>query len=713
MKNKAILLRVAILIGALGAIGAFFAFGEAHQLSLDALKAHEHDIAEYGRVHPISLAVEYFLIYVAFVALSLPAATLLTVAAGAVFGPIEGTLLVSFASSVGATLAFLASRYVFRDAVQRRFGERLQTINEGMTREGGVYLFTLRLVPAIPFFAVNLLMGLTKLPVLTFYWVSQLGMLPATVVFVNAGTQLASLHSLVGVLSPRLVGSFLLLGLVPLLGRWLLARIKAHRLYARWPKPKRFDRNLVVIGAGSAGLVSAYIAATVRSKVTLVEQQAMGGDCLNTGCVPSKALIHSARLAAQARAGSSAGVHARGLDIDFAGVMARVQQAIATIAPHDSVERFRALGVDVRRGKARIVSPWTVEVDGTPISTRAIVIASGAEPSIPTLPGLKDSGYVTSETLWQLRELPKRLVIMGGGPIGCELAQAFARLGSSVVQVQNAKQLLVREDEEVSAFVRESLVADGVEVRTGCKAVAVERVSDGAMLVCEEQTEHVRLPYDALLVAVGRTPRTAGFGLEELGIPAAPTVETDAWLTTLYPNIYACGDVAGPYQFTHTAAHQAWYATVNALFGQVRRFRADYSVIPAVTFVDPEVARVGLNEREARKQGVEYEVTRYDLEELDRAITQDQARGFVKVLTVPGKDRILGATIVGQHAGELLAEFTLAMRHRLGLNKIFATIHPYPTWSEANKYAAGNWKKIHASEAALKWVARYHDWRRG
>ena len=712
MKNKTTLIRSLIVIGLLGAVIAFFALGLQHQFNLEALKTRQHALAGYRQAHPWLLAAIFFMVYVAFAALSLPAATLLTLAGGALFGLLEGTLLVSFASSMGATLAFLASRYVFRDTVQRRFGKRLRPVNEGMQREGALYLFTLRLVPVIPFFVVNLVMGLTTLPVRTFYWVSQVGMLAATVVFVNAGTQLAGLHSLSGIVSPRILGSFVLLGVFPLLARWLVARVKARRVYARWPKPQRFDRNLVVIGAGSAGLVSAYIAATVRAKVTLIEKHQMGGDCLNTGCVPSKALIHSARLAAQTRAAARVGVHVGEVKVDFRAVMQRVQQAVDTVAPHDSVERYRELGVDVRHGHARIVTPWQVEVDGVPITTRAIVIASGAEPLIPALPGLEGSGYLTSETLWQLRELPKRLLVMGGGPIGCELAQAFSRLGSQVTQIQRPTQLLVREDEEVSAFVRARLVADGVDVRTGCKAVVVEQGSDGAVLVCEVDGQRVRLPYDTLLVAVGRKPRTAGFGLEALGIAAAPTVETDAYLATLYPNIYACGDVAGPYQFTHTAAHQAWYAAVNALFGQLRRFRADYSVIPAVTFVDPEVARVGLNEREAREQGIDYEVTRYDLDDLDRAITEDQAHGFVKILTPPGKDRILGATIVGQHAGEMLAEFVLAMRHGLGLNKILGTIHAYPTWVEANKYAAGNWKKAHAPERVLAWLARYHAWRR-
>jgi Pyruvate/2-oxoglutarate dehydrogenase complex, dihydrolipoamide dehydrogenase (E3) component, and related enzymes len=711
MKKSTTLIRWVIVIGLLGAIVAFFALGWQHQFTLDALKARQHALDGYRQAHPWEIGAGFFLLYVAVAALSLPVATLLTLAAGAVFGLFEGSVLVSFASSIGATLSFLASRFVLRDAVQQRFGERLRTINDGMRCEGALYLFTLRLVPVIPFFVLNLLMGLTTLRVRTFYWVSQVGMLAATVVFVNAGTQLASLQSLSGILSPRIIGSFALLGVFPLLARWIVTWVEARRVYACWPKPKRFDRNLVVIGAGSAGLVSAFIAATVRAKVTLIEEHQMGGDCLNTGCVPSKSLIHGARLAALARTAAAAGVHVGEVRVDFRAVMESVQRAVETVAPHDSVERYRALGVDVQRGHARIVSPWVVEVDGKPISTRSIVIASGAEPRIPTIPGLDGSGYLTSETLWQLRDRPARLLVLGGGPIGCELAQAFARLGSQVTQLQSHERLLEREDDEVSAFVRASLGAEGVTVHTGYRAVAIERDGGEKVLVCERAGERMRLPFDTLLVAVGRRPRTAGFGLEELGIPAARTVETDAYLATLYPNIYACGDVAGPYQFTHVAAHQAWYAAVNALFGQFKRFRADYSVIPAVTFVDPEVARVGINEREAKGQGIAYEVTRYDLDDLDRAITEDHAHGFVKVLTVPGKDRILGATIVGQHAGEMLAEFALAMRHGLGLNKILGTIHAYPTWVEANKYAAGNWKKAHAPERVLGWLARYHAWR--
>ncbi len=482
----------------------------------------------------------------------------------------------------------------------------------------------------------------------------------------------------------------------------------------RYSRPRRFDRNLVVIGAGAAGLVSAYIAATARASVTLVEANDMGGDCLNTGCVPSKALIHAARQAAHARRAGEAGISTGPVTADFGAVMESVRRAIDRVAPHDSAERYRALGVDVRRGRARIVSPWHVDIEGDTLSTRAIVIATGAEPFVPPVPGLEEAGYLTSHTVWRLREMPRRLLVLGGGPAGCELAQAFARLGCDVIQVERAGHLLPREDAEVGEFVAERLCEDGVDVRPGHRAVSVEHSGDrGKALICEHAGERVRIDFDTILVAVGRKPRIAGYGLEELGIPASQSIATNAFLQTLYPNIYACGDVAGPYQFTHAAGHQAWYATVNALFGQFHRFRVNQSAIPAVTFVDPEVARVGLNEREARDHGVAYEVTRYDLEELDRAITEDRAQGFVKVLTAPGRDRILGVTIVSPRGGELLAEFTLAMRHGLGLNKVLATVHAYPTWAEANRHVAGAWKRAHVPGRLLRWAERYHRWRRG
>jgi pyruvate/2-oxoglutarate dehydrogenase complex dihydrolipoamide dehydrogenase (E3) component/uncharacterized membrane protein YdjX (TVP38/TMEM64 family) len=712
--------RLLLLLLAAAAIAAFFAFDLGRYLSLDALKARQEALQAYAALHPLQSASIFFGIYTAATALSIPGATILTLGAGAVFGLWRGLLIVSFASSLGATLAFLAARFLLRDFVARRFGDRLKTINQGMQRDGAFYLFTLRLVPLFPFFLINLLMGLTAIGTRTFYWVSQIGMLPGTAVYVNAGTQLAQLSSVRGILSPGLLLSFTLLGIFPLLAKKAVEIHKTRRVYAKWPRPRRTDYNMVVIGAGSAGLVSAYIGAAVKAKVALVERHRMGGDCLNTGCVPSKALIRSARLMSQIARAGDYGLRNAGASVDFAAVMDRVRHVITTIEPHDSVERYTGLGVECVQGNAKIVSPFAVEVsqeDGSVrlLTTRSIVIAAGARPLVPPIPGLEQVGCLTSDTLWALRTLPRRLLVLGGGPIGCELAQAFARLGSQVTQVEMGERLMAREDIEVSDLVAARFRAEGMRVLTGHTAERFLLEGDEKLLVASHAGGESRIAFDVLLCAVGRVANTAGYGLEELGIPVtkARTVETDDYLQTLYPNILAAGDVAGPYQFTHVGAHQAWYAAVNGLFGRFRRFRADYSVIPWATFIEPEVARVGLNEQEARQRGIAYEVTRYDIDDLDRAIADGVARGWVKVLTVPGKDGILGATIVGEHAGDLIAEYVLAMKHKLGMNKLLGTIHIYPTLAEANKYAAGNWKRAHAPERLLEWVRRFHAWQRG
>lgn len=694
------------------AVIVFFAAGGQRYFSFENLKVQQAALEGWRETHPRGAALGFFALYIAFTSLSLPAATILTVLAGAIFGLGLGTLLVSFASAIGATIAMLAARFVLRDWVQARYARRLDTLNRGVEREGAFYLFTLRLIPAVPYFLINLAMGLTPIRTWTFYWVSQVAMFPATLLYVNAGTQLARVKSPHDILTWQLIGAFVLLGIFPLLAKRVVDSVRARRVYARWTKPRKFERNLVVIGAGSAGLVAAYIAAAVRAKVTLIERERMGGDCLNTGCVPSKALIRTARLLSQMKRSKDYGLKSASAQFDFADVMERVQRVIRTIEPHDSVERYTRLGVECIRGEARITSPWTVEVDGRTLSTRAIVIAAGAAPFVPPIPGIENMECLTSETIWGLRELPRRLLVLGGGPIGCELAQAFARLGSKVTQVEMLPRLLPREDPEFSDMVAQRMRADGVDVRSGHKAKAFSKEK---ILVCEHGANEVRIEFDALLCAVGRVARTKGYGLEELGIAigSARTVETNEFLQTAYPNIYACGDVAGPYQFTHTASHQAWYASVNALFAPLKKFRADYSVIPWATFTDPEVARVGLNETEARERNIAYEVSTYDLGELDRAIADEAAHGLVKVLTVPGSDRILGATIAGEHAAEQIVEFVAAMRHGFGLNKILATIHIYPTFAEANKYAAGVWKKAHAPQRLLARIEKLHAWMRG
>ncbi|HEY5897654.1 MAG TPA: FAD-dependent oxidoreductase [Burkholderiales bacterium] len=708
--------RAVVLLVLAVAVVAFFAAGLHRYLGFEYLKQQQAELASRYHAHPLATAAAYFALYVAVTGLSVPGATVLTLAGGAVFGLLWGTLLVSFASSIGATLAFLASRFVLRDWVKQRFATQLEAVDRGIEKEGAFYLFTLRLVPAIPFFVINLVMGVTAMRARTFYAVSQLGMLAATLVYVNAGTQLARIDSPLGILSPALIGALVLLGILPLVAKKIVDGVKARRVYARWQKPRRFDRNLVVIGAGAAGLVCAYIGAAVRAKVTLVERDRMGGDCLNSGCVPSKALIKSARVLAQMRRAADYGLRVPPVEFQFSEVMERVQRVVRAVEPHDSIERYTALGVECLQGEARITSPWTVEVRSAAaartLSTRAIVIAAGARPLVPPIPGIERIEVLTSDNVWQLRELPQRLVVLGGGPIGCELAQAFARFGSRVTQVEMLPRLLSREDPEISTLLRERFLAEGIEVRTGYRAV---RIEPGRTLVCTHGGEEVRFEFDRLLCALGRAPNTAGYGLEELGIPVTRerTVETNDYLQTLYPNIYACGDVAGPYQFTHTASHQAWYATVNALFGRWRRFRADYSAIPWATFTEPEVARVGLNETEAKARGIAHEVATYPLAELDRALADDATTGMVKVLTVPGKDRVLGATIVGEHAGDLIVEFTAAIKHGIGLNKILGTIHVYPTFSEAAKYAAGAWKRAHASESLLRNVERFHAWMRG
>ena len=710
-----------LLLAAIG-VGLFFFYDLNQLLTLDGLKGSMAQFDQYKAQSPLLVIGGFFLLYILVTALSLPGAAILTLAAGALFGLAQGLLVASFASSIGATLAFLVSRYLLRDTIKKRFPERLTAIDTGVEKEGAFYLFTLRLVPVFPFFLINLLMGLTAIKSWTFYWVSQIGMLAGTFVFVNAGTQLAQIDSLSGILSLDLILSFALLGVFPLIAKSLINAIKKRRVYKNYTKPKKFDRNMIVIGAGAGGLVTSYIAAAVKAKVTLIEAGEMGGDCLNTGCVPSKAIIKSAKVAQQMRQAEKYGLQSTTPQFSFKKIMARVQQVIADIAPHDSVERYTNLGVEVIKGYAKLIDPWTVEInlndDGTQtLTARTIVIATGARPFVPPLPGIEETGYVTSDTLWskfaELDDAPKKLVVLGGGPIGSELAQSFARLGSNVTQVEMAERVMIKEDVEVSAFAHQSLTDSGVNILTSHQALRCEAREGKKYLVVKHNDTEIDIEYDELLCAVGRSARLEGYGLEELGIETSRTVVTNEYLETLYPNIFAAGDIVGPYQFTHVAAHQGWYAAVNGLFGNLKKFKVDYRVIPWTTFIDPEVARVGINEQEAIEKGIDYEITRFEFEELDRAITESANNGFIKVITPKGKDKILGVTVVSEHAGDLIAEFVLAMKHGLGLNKILGTIHSYPTWAEGNKYVAGEWKRAHAPEKVLNLLEKYHAWRRG
>lgn len=703
-----------LLIILIVAIYLYQFYGLGQYLTLENLKIHQNELSEYYAQNSLFVILSFTATYIISVAFSFPGASILSLAGGAIFGFKLGTIIVSLASTVGATFAFWGARYFFKDVVEKKFRNKFELINNGVKKEGILYLFSLRLIPIFPFFLINLLMGLTTMPTYTYFWVSLIGMLPGTLVYINAGTQISKITTLKGILSPSILFSLVLLGILPIISKFIIDRIKMNKHLRKYKKPKSFDYNMIVIGGGSAGLVSSYIAAAVKAKVLLVEKHKMGGDCLNTGCVPSKALIKSSKVANLLKRSSEFGIEGHNVKIDFTKVMERVQGVIKKVEPHDSVERYTDLGVDCLKGSAFIKSPYEVEVDGKIFTTKNIVVATGAGPLIPPIPGLSEVDFLTSDNIWSLRDLPERLVVLGGGPIGCELAQSFARLGSQVTQVEMASQIMGREDEEVSKLVTEHFMREGISVLTNHKALKVD--ANKKTLVCEYEGKEVVISFDKILVALGRKANVKGFGLENLNIEISNrgTVVADEYLrTTNYPNIFVCGDVTGPYQFTHTASHQAWYVAVNALFGVFKKFKVDYRIIPWSTFVDPEVARVGLNEKESREQGIPYQISKFGIEELDRAIADGEDHGFIKVLTAPGTDKILGVTIVGDHAGDIIGEYVQAMKYGLGMNKILGTIHIYPTLAESNKYVAGVWKKQNSPRKLLELVQKFHTWRRG
>jgi len=709
--NKTKIAIVAILVTA---IGCYFIFGLGQYLTLEYVQSQLGAIQDYKDQNFVYATLIYLVIYVAVAALSIPGAVILTLIGGAVFGLVWGLLIVSFASSIGATLAFLVSRTLLRDWVQSKFAEYLTPINKGIEKDGVFYLFSIRMVPLFPFFIVNLLMGLTPIKTFYFYIVSQIGMLLGTAVYINAGSELAQITSLSGLLSVSLVFSFSLLGLFPLIARGIVNYMQRNKIMKKFVKPKKFDVNVVVIGAGSAGLVASLIVAGAKAKVILVEKHKMGGDCLNTGCVPSKSLIRSGRIMSYIKRSEEYGINNGTGDVDFSKVMERIQAVIKTIEPHDSIERFTSLGVECVSGEAFIESPYTVRVDDRVINTRSIIVSTGARPLVPRIQGLDEIDYLTSDSVWGLRELPKHLLVVGGGPVGCELAQAFNNLGSQVTQVDMASRIMAREDPEVSVAVTDQFTKDGINVLTDHRLVKFGHDDSQAFMEAEHQGQTVRVEFDKVLLAIGRKANVEGFGLEELKIPLTQngTIEVNDAMQTSYPNIYACGDVVGPFQFTHMASFQAYFSSINAMLGGLWRLKAKYNAVPWAIFTHPEVARVGISEEEAKVRNVNYEVTRYDLDQLDRALADQEAHGFIKVLTAPGKDKILGVTIVGYHAGELINEFVFAMTHGMGLKKISAVTHIYPTLLEANKFAANAWRNARLPKKYFPWAERFFRWLR-
>jgi len=695
-------------------LGSFFLFDLGTYFNLSYFQQQRDLLLEYKNKHFLLSSTAYFCLYILITAFSLPAAAIVTVIGGAIFGFWWGLVLVSFASSIGASAAFMMARTLLKDWVQERYGQRLSALNAGIEKDGIFYLFTLRLIPVFPFFLVNVLMALTPIRLRDFYWVSQLGMLFGTALYVEVGVQLGLAESLPAVFSVGMIRVLILLAVFPWLSRALVRLLHKQKLYRAFSKPQTFDANLIVIGAGSAGLVSAYIGALSKAKVILIEKARMGGDCLNTGCVPSKALIRRAGVKHLLDRVAEFGIESEPGKVDFPAVMRGIKDSVEAIAPHDSVDRYSELGVECVQGDARILSPFRVQVGEKEMTSRRIVIASGAHPRIPEIPGLEEVTYVTSDSIWSLEELPKRFLVLGAGPIGCELAQAFARLGSEVCIADKQALPLSREDGDVSLAVQEALEKEGIRFMGEHELLSFKRDQENCQAIFRYAEGERVLDFDVVLIALGRKANTENLGLEALGLEKNEngTIKVNEYLQTNYPNIYACGDVAGPYQFTHMAAHQAWYASINSLFSGFKQFKVDYSIVPWATFTDPEVARVGLSEKEAVQQGIAFDLTTFAIDDLDRAIVDRENRGFVKVLTRKNKDSILGVCIVGYHASELIAEFILAMKHGLGLKAILNTVHIYPTLSESNKYVAGQWRKTHAPQWVFPILERFHQWRR-
>ena len=700
-----------IIIASIIFAAVFFDIGS--YLSFSELKARQAELQALVSQRPITSALLYFVVYVLATAVSIPGAAILTLAGGALFGLLKGTILVSFASTIGALLAYLVARYFLHDYVQNKFADRLKIINTKVKQEGAYYLLFLRLVPVFPFFLINLVMALTPIRAWTFYWVSQLGMFPATLIYVNAGTEIAKISSTGDIASPSLLIALALLGLLPFITKYTMSFISNRRIYKRFSKPSHFQYNNIVLGGGSAGLVAAYTTRTLQGKVALVERHKMGGDCLNTGCVPSKAILRSAKYIADLKQHAQYGLRQLSYDFKFEDISQRVNNIIDTIEPKDSVKRYSELGVDCEQGDATVISPWEVKVNGKTLSAKNIIIATGATPAIPNISHIDKVPYYTTDTIWSLSELPEKLLIIGAGPIGCELGQAFARLGSNVTIVLRRSIILPNEDEDAARELQKSLLKDNITLMTEFNTDKFVNENGHYTLTGVKDNVTVNISFTHLLVATGRKANLDGLDVLKLDIDERGRVTTNETLQTKYPNVFACGDVTSPMQYTHTASHQAWYAAFNALFHPLKKFKCSLDNIPRAVFTDPEIASLGLTEKQAVSQGVDYQITNFPMDDIDRAITDNVTTGFIKVITSRNSDKILGVCIVGAHASELIAEFVLAKTNGLGLNSILKTVHIYPTKSEINRMVAGKWRRSKLTARTMGLLEKYQHWRLG
>lgn len=694
----------------------YYLFFPKEYLSLAFVKENINSIKNYVNYNYTTSALSYLIIYSLSSALAIPSALILTLSSGILFGLVPGILLTSLGSTLGAVLAFLISRYLFLDLFKSKFRNQYEQMDKEIKKNGNLHLLTLRLVPIFPFWLVNLLMGLSEISLWRYLFISFAGMIPATIVYVYAGLSLSSISELRDVISPSIFFSLLLLSILPYVLRAVVNYYLKKKLYRHYKKPRAFDYNLIIIGGGSAGLVTTFIARILKAKVAIIEKEKMGGDCLNTGCVPSKSLIKIAKIISYGKTPSSWGLKNINIDFSFEDIMNKIHSIIKEIEPHDSIVRYTQLGAECFLGQAQILSPWEVQIGEKIISAKYLVIATGARPIIPQIPGIESISPLTSENIWQLKKQPARLGILGGGVIAAELAQAFSRLGSSVFIIEESSRILSREDEDASGLIHEIFIKEGIKIYTSHTLKKCEKSGDEKILLCiDREGREISLVCDQLFIAIGRKATTSGFGLEKIKLDLNDngSIKVNEYMQTSLPNIFACGDVAGPFNLTHAASHQAWHTTVNALLGFIKMFKINYSVLPVCTYTDPEIATVGYSKAELIKKSIPFEETIFPMKDLDRAIIEGETCGFVKVFTPPNSDKILGVVIISAEASTMILEFTLAMKHNLGLNKILNTIHAYPGMGEANKYLAGRWKQRKSRLNLLKALERFHTFSRG
>lgn len=647
--------------------------------------------------------------------LGIPGALILTLLAGAVFGWKWGTVIVSVSSTAGACCAFLLSRYFFRELIGEKYSGKGKSVLDAYESKGPLFLLSLRLVPIVPYFLVNLLMGVTRIPLATFALLSAVGMFPSTMLYVKAGVNFSQIRSVSDILSKKMLLLFCFFALIPVAANWMLPRIRFWWVMRKYPKPKSFDYNFVVVGAGSAGLVAANLGARLQAKVALVERGKSGGDCLNRGCVPSKTLLAIAKGVHHRESAESVSAPYGKAKKEYTAVRRSIQRVIEQIAPHDSFERYESLGVDCFEGNAEVISPYEVKVGEKVLTTKNVVIATGASPILPVMPGIREQGVYTSDTIWEMQDLPTRLLVLGGGAIGCELAQAFSRLGVKVTIVEKGPRILAREDERASMLLTGSLQKEGVKLFCETEAVRIDRVQEHLnvqMRRLDGSAENLEV--DAVLVALGRKPNQEVFlnakGIESLS-RAAVKVDSDLSVTTL-PNFFFCGDSIGPDFFTHAAGFQGSVVALNALFGGWRKFSGTPKVMPRCIFTEPEVASVGMGEDVLKREKIPFTVCFYSWEKFDRALTEGKENGFVKVFLARGSDKILGATIVGERAGEILQQIVFAMHHGKGLGSFVNVIQPYPSYADCVRMAALAWKNNSAPKWIFPWLRDFHKWNR-